>query len=67
MDKLKLSSKAEIEKAITHFGNEWESEIKQEATHFPCILVSSWCDDLEFGETMSFTTVSLKDFYEILN
>lgn len=67
MDKLKLSSITEIEKAITHFGKEWESEIKQQVKYFPCILVSSWCDDVEFGETMSFTTVSLKDFYEILN
>ena len=67
MEKILLTCDFDVKKAVTNFGKEWEEAIRDEISEFPCILVSSWADDIEFGETWSFNTVALKDFYNLLN
>ncbi|MDB4108030.1 hypothetical protein N9672_01840 [Flavobacteriaceae bacterium] len=67
MEKILLTCEIDVKKVVSEFGNEWEQAIREEINEYPCILVSSWADDIEFGETWSFNTVILKDFYELLN
>ena len=67
MGKILLTCEIDVKKALSEFGNEWEKAIREVINEYPCILVSSWADDIEFGETWSFNTVILKDFYVLLN
>ena len=67
MEKILLTCEIDVKKVVSEFGNEREQAIREEINEYPCILVSSWADDIEFGETWSFNTVILKDFYVLLN
>ena len=50
MEKKLIKNEEDILQAIKFFGEKWEKEIRDEINHFPTILVSCYCDDIEFGE-----------------
>ena len=64
MEKMLLQNNKELKDAINFFGIEWEKEIKDEIKTFPCILVSFYANDIEFGEIYRFTGVDISDFHE---
>ena len=49
-------------KAINQFGKEWEEDIKNEISIFPCVLIASFSNDIEFGEVYQFSSVTKLDF-----
>tara|TARA_Y100001954_G_C15418914_1_gene411209 strand:+ start:231 stop:425 length:195 start_codon:yes stop_codon:yes gene_type:complete len=61
MEKILLNSDLDLINAINKFGVEWEKEIKNEISEYPCVLVSFYANDIEFGEMYSFSAVSKKD------
>tara|TARA_B110000483_G_C17721750_1_gene361157 strand:- start:241 stop:444 length:204 start_codon:yes stop_codon:yes gene_type:complete len=66
MEKILLKNKKDIKDAINLFGIEWAKEIKEEIKEFPCILVSFYANDIEFGEIYRFTGVQISDFESII-
>ncbi len=62
MEKILLKKPSDLEKAIQQFGNEWEDDIKQEVTVYPCVLIAFFSNDVEFGEAYQFTAVTEIDF-----
>tara|TARA_B100000767_G_scaffold2236_1_gene2217 strand:+ start:566 stop:760 length:195 start_codon:yes stop_codon:yes gene_type:complete len=62
MEKILLKNTEDVKDAINLFGIEWEKEIKEEIKKFPCILVSLYANDVEFGEIYRFTSVEISDF-----
>ena len=62
MEKLLLKNEEDLKDSINFFGIEWEKVIKEEIKEFPCILISFYANDIEFGEMYSFTTVRITDF-----
>tara|TARA_B110000240_G_C13170593_1_gene313407 strand:- start:337 stop:531 length:195 start_codon:yes stop_codon:yes gene_type:complete len=62
MEKILLKNAEDLKDAINLFGIEWEKEIKEEIKKFPCILVSLYANDVEFGEIYRFTSVEISDF-----
>ena len=62
MEKILLKNQKNLKKVISLFGKDWEKEIKEEAQEFPCILVSFYANDIEFGEIYRFTSVKKLDF-----
>ena len=62
MEKRLIKNEEDILKAINFFGEKWEKEIREEINHFPTILVSCYCDDIEFGEYYQFTCIDISDF-----
>jgi len=62
MNKILLKTNEDLKNAINFFGKEWKQEIKEEIKEFPCVLVSFYADDIEFGEIYRFTIVSMEDF-----
>ena len=67
MEKILLKNRKDLNNAINLFGIEWEKEIIEEIHEFPCILVSFYSNDIEFGETYRFTTVSMNNFDNLKN
>ena len=67
MEKMLLKNTEDLRGAINFFGIEWEKEIKKEIKKFPCILVSLYANDVEFGETYRFTAVKISDFSQLIN
>ncbi|MDA9808660.1 hypothetical protein N9B89_04685 [Flavobacteriales bacterium] len=64
MEKILLKNEENLKDAINFFGIEWAKEIKEEIKVFPCILVSFYANDIEFGEIYRFTGVEISDFHE---
>ena len=62
MEKMLLKNNNDLKDAIIFFGIEWEKEITDEIKIFPCILVSFYANDIEFGEIYRFTAVEISDF-----
>ena len=62
MEKILLKNEEDLKDAINFFGIEWEKEIKEEIKEFPCILISFYANDIEFGEMYRFTTARITDF-----
>lgn len=62
MEKIKIESKSDINKAVGYFGEQWEIVIKELIEEYPCILIGCYADDIEFGEGYSFTVVNKSDF-----
>lgn len=62
MEKILLKNEKDLGNAISLFGKEWKKDIKEEVREFPCILVSFYADDIEFGEIYRFTSVKKLDF-----
>tara|TARA_B110000116_G_C16267183_1_gene329142 strand:- start:225 stop:431 length:207 start_codon:yes stop_codon:yes gene_type:complete len=62
MEKMLLKNNNDLKNAIIIFGIEWEKEITEEIKIFPCILVSFYANDIEFGEIYRFTAVEISDF-----
>ena len=62
MEKMLLKNNNDLKDAIIFFGIEWEKEITEEIKIFPCILVSFYANDIEFGEIYRFTAVEISDF-----
>ena len=62
MEKILLKNEEDLKDAINFFGIEWEKEIKEEIKEFPCILISFYANDIEFGEIYRFTTVTINNF-----
>ena len=62
MEKLLLKNEEDLKDSINFFGIKWEKVIKEEIKEFPCILISFYANDIEFGEMYSFTTVRITDF-----
>jgi len=62
MEKMLLKNNNDLKNAIIFFGIEWEKEITDEIKIFPCILVSFYANDIEFGEIYRFTAVEISDF-----
>ena len=62
MEKMLLKNNNDLKDAIIIFGIEWEKEIIEEIKIFPCILVSFYANDIEFGEIYRFTAVEISDF-----
>ena len=65
MRKTIIKNELELLKAIKFFGQEWEDEIKAEVQQFPCILISCYCDDIEFGEYYQFTSINTMDIIKL--
>mgnify|MGYP000304745649 FL=1 len=61
MEKILLKDEKDLKKVISLFGKDWEKEIKEEVQEFPCILVSLYANDIEFGEIYRFTSVKKLD------
>ena len=62
MHKILIKNNQDLKDAITFFGIEWEKLIKEEVKVFPCILVSFYANDIEFGEIYRFTAIEKSDF-----
>ena len=62
MEKILLKNAEDVKDAINLFEIEWEKEIKEEIKKFPCILVSLYANDVEFGGIYRFTSVEISDF-----
>ena len=62
MEKILLTNKADLEKAISTFGQSYRKEIAQLITHYPCILVGYYSEDVDFGSGYTFTTIYHDDF-----
>ena len=62
MEKILLKNEKDLKDTINLFGIEWEKEIKGEISGFPCILISFYANDIEFGEIYRFTTVTINNF-----
>tara|TARA_B100000795_G_scaffold196432_1_gene150470 strand:- start:21 stop:215 length:195 start_codon:yes stop_codon:yes gene_type:complete len=60
--KILIKNNQDLKDAITFFGIEWEKLIKEEVKNFPCILISFYANDIEFGEIYRFTTITKLDF-----
>jgi len=65
MRKTIIKNEEDLSKAIKFFGGKWKKEIRKEINHFPAILVSSYCDDIEFGEYYQFTSISTLDMIKL--
>ena len=65
MGKRLIRNEKELQNAIYFFGKEWEDKIKQDVNGFPCILISSYSDDVEFGEYYQFTSVKTVDIIKL--
>ena len=63
MEKILIRNEKDLKDAINFFGIEWEREIKEEVKDFPCILVSFYANDIEFGEIYRFTGVEISNFH----
>mgnify|MGYP001398064261 CR=1 FL=1 len=62
MEKVLLKNEKDLKDVINFFGSEWEKDIKEEIREFPCILISFYANDIEFGEIYRFTAVSINNF-----
>jgi hypothetical protein len=62
MEKILLKNEKDLKDAINLFGIEWEKEIREEIREFPCILISFYAYDIDFGEIYRFTTVTINNF-----
>ena len=64
MEKYYLNSNKDLELAKNDFNEnpEWIELINELVIEYPCILIASFSDDIEFGEYYQFSVVSLKDF-----
>lgn len=62
MEKILLKQKDDVQKAIDYFGKKYGANIQACIRSFPCILIGSYADDIEFGSNYTFTTVVLDDF-----
>ena len=65
MRKTIIKNELELLEAIEFFGQEWEDEIKAEVKQLPCILISSHCIDIEFGEYYQFTSINTMDIIKL--
>ena len=65
MEKRLIKNEEDILKAIKFFGEKWDKEIRYEINHFPTILVSCYCDDIEFGEYYQFTSINTLDIISL--
>ena len=65
MEKRLIKNEEDILKAIKFFGEKWEKEIRDEINHLPTILVSCYCDDIEFGEYYQFTSINTLDIISL--
>ena len=65
MRKTIIKNELELLETIKFFGQEWEDEIKAEVQQFPCILISCYCDDIEFGEYYQFTSINTTDIIKL--
>jgi hypothetical protein len=66
MEKVLLKDLSCLKKAIEHFGNEYREEIINSITTYPCVLIGYYCEDIDFGNMYSFTTVTENDFKDLL-
>ena len=62
MEKILLKNKSDLIKAIDQFGEEWKQDIQNEISIYPCVLIASFSDDIEFGQIYSFSSVTKLDF-----
>ena len=62
MEKILVKNNSDLVKVINQFGKEWEEDIKNEISIFPCILIASFSNDIEFGEVYQFSSVTKLDF-----
>ena len=62
MEKKLIHNDHDLKKIIKYFGKEWEKDIKEEISQYPCILISFYAEDIEFGNIYRFTTVNKNDF-----
>ena len=62
MEKILVKNNNDLVKAINQFGKEWEEDIKNEISIFPCVLIASFSNDIEFGEVYQFSSVTKLDF-----
>ena len=62
MEKVLLKNNSDLVKVINQFGEEWEEDIKNEISIYPCVLIASFSDDIEFGEVYRFSSVTELDF-----
>jgi len=65
MRKTIIKNELELMETIRFFGQKWEDEIKAEVQQFPCILISCYCDDIEFGEYYQFTSINTMDIIKL--
>ena len=66
MEKMLIKNNQDVKDAITFFGIEWKELIKEEVKDFPFILVSSYANDIEFGEIYRFTSIEISDFRQLI-
>ena len=66
MEKVLLKNNSDLIKVIDQFGKEWEEDIKKEISIYPCVLLVSFSNDIEFGEVYQFSSVTKLDFTSFL-
>ena len=64
MEKHLIKNKEDLNKIIRRFESEWKSEIRQEVSDYPCVLVSCFSIDVEYGGNYQFTAVKVQDFHK---
>lgn len=64
MEKYYLKSKADLKIVKRNFNEnpDWLELIDELDFRFPCILIASYSDHIEFGDYYQFEVISLQDF-----
>ena len=65
MRKIIIKNELGLQKTIQFYGEKWGDEIRTVVKEFPCILVSCYCDDIEFGEYYQFTSIKSLDMINL--
>ena len=65
MRKTIIKNEIELQETILFYGEKWKDQIMSEINEFPCILISSYSDDIEFGEYYQFTSINTLDIIKL--
>ena len=65
MRKTIIKNEIELQETILFYGEKWKDQIMSEINEFPCILISSYSDDIEFGEYYQFTSINTIDIIKL--
>lgn len=62
MEKMLLKTEKDLKSAFSFFGKKYKKDIEEEVKKYPCVLIASYSEDIEFGSGYTFTIVSDEDF-----
>jgi len=69
MEKYFIRSERDLEavKEVYKENQEWIELIDEAVKKYPCVLLASYSDDVEFGEYYQFEVVTIEDFECLFN